>query len=240
MKIARQFTFIKTLADGTRAGIAMASKLFSASVVTIYETLPILRCIIYGQPKKSMKKTILFLSALAAVTLTASLAMADPRSGRGSGGGHFGRAPTRGAFAMTRGSAGTFRQGGFNQWNGNRWGGDWRHRGHFRDRDRFIFFGGFGFPYYYGYPYYGYYPYDYGYGYGYSAPYGYDYDNYNQPAYGYDYRDGSRGGGSSVIVLQRQLARAGYYHGAIDGIMGPETRRAMRAYQRSRGELSVR
>jgi hypothetical protein len=217
-------------------------KLFSASVATIYETLPILRCVIYGQPKKSMKKAILFLSALAAVTLTAPLAMADPRSG--SGGGHSGRAPTRGAFAMTRGSAGTFRQGGFNHWNGNRWGGDWRHRGHFRDRDRFIFFGGFGFPYYYGYSYYGYYPYDYGYGYGYpygySTPYGYDYDNYNQPAYGYDYRDGSRGGGSSVIVLQRQLARAGYYHGGIDGIMGPETRRAMRAYQRSRGELSVR
>ncbi len=97
---------------------------------------------------------------------------------------------------------------------------------------------------YYGYPYYGYYPYDYygygyGYPYGYSAPYGYDYDNYSEPAYGYDYRDRSRGG-SSVVTLQRQLAQAGYYHGAIDGIMGPETRRAMGAYQRSRGALSDR
>jgi len=213
----------------------MASKLVSASVVTIYETPAILRCVIYGQPKKSMsKKAILLLSALAAVALAVPLAMADPRSGRSGGGGHFGRAPTRGAFAMTRGGAGAFRQGGFN------------HRGHFSDRNRFIFFGGFGFPYYYGYPYYGYYPYDYyGYGYGYdspygySTPYGYDYDNYSEPAYGYDYRDRSRGG-SSVVTLQRQLARAGYYHGAIDGIMGPETRRAMGAYQRSRGALSDR
>jgi len=188
------------------------------------------------------KKAILLLSSLAAVVLAVPPAMADPRGGRGGGGGaHFGHAPARGAFATTRG-VGTLRQGGFNHWNGNhwngnRWSGDWRHRGHFRDRDRFIFFGGFGFPYY-GYPYYGYYPYDYyGYGYnpyGYSAPYGYDYYNDSEPAYGYDYRDRYRGG-SSVVALQRQLARAGYYHGAIDGIMGPETRRAMRIYQRSRG-----
>ena len=83
--------------------------------------------------------------------------------------------------------------------------------------------------------------YGYGYGYnpyGYSAP-GYDYDNYSESAYGYDYRDRYRGG-SSVVALQRQLARAGYYHGAIDGIMGPETRRAMRIYQHSRGALSAR
>jgi hypothetical protein len=187
------------------------------------------------------KKAILLLSALAAVALAVPLAMADPRGGRG-GGGHFGRAPARGAFAMTR-SAGTFRQAGFNRWNGNRWSGDWRHRGRFRDRDRFIFFGGFGFPYY-GYPY-GYYPYDYygygyyPYGYGYSSPYGYNYDYSSELAYGYDYRDRYRGG-SSVVALQRQMARAGYYHGAIDGIMGPETRRAIRAYERSRGALSVR
>jgi hypothetical protein len=178
------------------------------------------------------KKAILLLSSLAAVALAVPLAKADPRSGRGSGGGgHFGRAPARGAFAMTRG-AGTFRQGGFNHWNGNRWSGD-----------RFIFVSGFGFPYY-GYPY-GYYPYDYygygyyPYGYGYSSPYGYDYDYSSEPAYGYDYRDRYRGG-SSVVALQRQMARAGYYHGAIDGIMGPETRRAIRAYERSLGALSVR
>jgi len=186
------------------------------------------------------KKAIFFLSALAAVVLAAPLAMADQRGG--GGGRHFAGAPARGGFArgaptMARGA------GTFNHWNGNRWSGNWRHRGHFRDRDRFIFIGGFGFPYFYGYPYYGYYPYSYyGYGYypyGYSAPYGYDYGYNSGPAYGYNYGDRDRRG-SSVVALQRRLARAGYYHGAIDGIMGPETRRAMRTYERSRGELSVR
>jgi peptidoglycan hydrolase-like protein with peptidoglycan-binding domain len=31
------------------------------------------------------------------------------------------------------------------------------------------------------------------------------------------------------------LARAGYYHGAIDGILGPQTRRAIAAYERDHG-----
>ena len=95
---------------------------------------------------------------------------------------------------------------------------------HFRDRD-FVFIDTFGFPFY-PFPYYGYYPYDY-------YPYGYypsDYygDSYYQGS-GYGYRYGDR---SSVTAEQRQLARAGYYHGAIDGIMGPQTRRAIRAYER--------
>jgi hypothetical protein len=77
----------------------------------------------------------------------------------------------------------------------------------FHDRT-FIFFDTFGFPFFYPYPYYGYYPYDYG---------------YND--YGYDY-------GYTVVEVQRRLARAGYYRGPIDGIMGPRTRRAIRAYER--------
>ena len=71
----------------------------------------------------------------------------------------------------------------------------------------FVFFDTFGFPIFY--PYYGYYPYDY---------YG-----YNDSGYGY---------GNTVVEVQRRLARAGYYHGSIDGIMGPQTRRAIRAYER--------
>ena len=182
-----------------------------------------------------MNKKAIFLSSLAAVALAAPLATADPSGG---GSRHFSGAPARGAPAMARGA------GTFNHWNGNRWSGNWRHRGDRdfdRDRDfhnRFVFFGGFGFPYY-GYPYYGYYPYDYyGYGYypyGYSAPYGYDYGYYSGSAYGHNYGDRNRGG-SSVVALQRQLARAGYYRGAIDGIMGPATRRAMRAYERDHNQ----
>jgi hypothetical protein len=83
----------------------------------------------------------------------------------------------------------------------------------FHNNRTFVFVDTFGFPFfplYYPYPYNGYYPYGYYGGYG---------------DYGY-------GGGNSVVEVQGQLARAGYYHGAIDGIMGPQTRRAIRAYER--------
>ena len=84
----------------------------------------------------------------------------------------------------------------------------------FNHFNEIIVFDNFGFPFfpfYYPYPYY---PYGYG-GYGYQGGYG---------------------NGSSVVQLQRRLARAGYYHGAIDGIMGPATRRAIRAYERTHNQ----
>jgi Putative peptidoglycan binding domain len=108
----------------------------------------------------------------------------------------------------------------------------------------------------YGYDSYGYYP-SYGYNYGYpyysypdwawSVPYAFNYDYYSygyNPSYGYDYgyygdRGYGYGNGSSIAQLQRRLARAGYYHGAIDGIMGPATRRAIRAFERDYGRLSM-
>ena len=91
-----------------------------------------------------------------------------------------------------------------------------------------VFIGDFGFPGWWGWgwgPWWGWggsYPYGY-YGYGYGAGY------YGS---GYGYGDSS---GSRVAELQSRLARTGYYHGAIDGIMGPATRRAIRAYERHRG-----
>ena len=115
---------------------------------------------------------------------------------------------------------------------------DFRHHRGFRD---FVFFGDFGDPFFYdsfyygGYPYgyypYGYYPYGYnpyGYGYGYGG-YGYGYDSYDQPGY----QGVAAGRGSSVREIQMRLTRAGYYRGPIDGVMGPRTRYAIRAYQRS-------
>src|SRR5437773_2778833 len=51
----------------------------------------------------------------------------------------------------------------------------------------------------------------------------------------YAYGDRS-GGGSSVAQLQRRLARASYYHGAISRTMGPERRRAIRAYEGRRNQ----
>ena len=109
--------------------------------------------------------------------------------------------------------------------------------------DGFVFFGGFGYPYGYGYGYgyypYGYYPYGdpygygygdaYGYGYGYGSGYGYGYNSYDQSGY----RGAGYGRASSVRETQMRLARAGYYQGPIDGVMGPRTRYAIRAYQRS-------
>ena len=179
-------------------------------------------------------KKILFTSCVAAMTLSASVAMAGPHGGsarggvsgggfRGGGGGfRGGSAPGR----MTPGFAGSgSRFGQSRDFRG--FGGDrFRHRGF---GDRFVFFGDFGDPFFY--PYYGYYPYGY-YPYGYypyGYGYGYGYDPYNQSGY-----QGVAGGrGSSVAEIQLRLARAGYYHGRIDGVMGPRTRYAMRAYERS-------
>lgn len=96
----------------------------------------------------------------------------------------------------------------------------------------------FGYGYGYGYPYYGYgYGYPYGYGYGYSG-YGYGYSAYPYGGYGYSrrvYRGESVGSTGTVARVQERLAREGYYHGAIDGVAGSGTRRAIRAYQRDRG-----
>lgn len=40
---------------------------------------------------------------------------------------------------------------------------------------------------------------------------------------------------SRVADVQRALAREGYYDGAIDGVIGPVTRNALRRYQRAHG-----
>jgi N-acetylmuramoyl-L-alanine amidase len=84
-----------------------------------------------------------------------------------------------------------------------------------------VFVGGFGYPYWYDY---------YPYGYGYYDPYAYSDDG---QAVAYD--NGGASDGSLVAELQQRLARAGYYYGSIDGIMGPSTRRAIRAYERANG-----
>ena len=87
----------------------------------------------------------------------------------------------------------------------------------------FPFFSSFSpfFPFYYPYPYY--YPYRYG-EYGYQGGYG-----------GYGYQGGYGVNSSLVVQVQRRLASAGYYSGAIDGVVGSGTRRAIRAYERSHG-----
>ena len=101
------------------------------------------------------------------------------------------------------------------------------HRGVRRDRayytsnyNRFALFGG------------GYYYWDRGYWY---PAYGYDsaYSTYrfDEPIYGYN----SLEPGQVLVNVQRQLRRAGYYHGAIDGLIGPQTRAALARFQSQNG-----
>jgi hypothetical protein len=109
----------------------------------------------------------------------------------------------------------------------------WRgHRCRFVNGSWFIF--DFGFIPWYGYPsdYYGYNYYD-------PYPYGYDpgvYEGVDPNYYGqgtYDSSDQSTD--STVAAAQERLAREGYYRGEIDGVFGPETRRAIMRYQSDRG-----
>jgi putative peptidoglycan binding protein len=105
-------------------------------------------------------------------------------------------------------------------WNG--------HRCHFADGFWFIYDTGF-------YPYDYWYPYDYAYG---SYPYEYDSGVYEGGAdyYGQGAYDSSEQyADSTVAATQEQLARQGYYRGEIDGIFGPETRRAIMRYQSDHG-----
>src|SRR4030095_6894823 len=132
-------------------------------------------------------RLILFVSCLAAVTLTASVLDAaprgqgkhgrhggyhgkhfssiTPRGGHGRHGGHFGSISARGGGPKFSRSGPTFNRatsGTYRNWSGNKWGG-----GHWDSYPSW----GWGIPYAlnYGYASYGYYPsYTYGFGYPYS------------------------------------------------------------------------
>lgn len=96
---------------------------------------------------------------------------------------------------------------------------NWNHHRHYRHRSN-VFFGiGLGYPYGYGYPYYGAYPY----GYGYYGP------------RTTVYAAGGINDDATVAAVQRRLARGGYYHGSIDGVIGPATRVAIRSFERNNG-----
>ena len=72
-----------------------------------------------------------------------------------------------------------------------------------------------------------------------GGPWGWYGDNYwdDYPYYGYDdYNDGDYE--QTVVAVQQELEKLGYYHGQIDGIVGPETRKAISWFQ-SVDKLSV-
>ena len=113
---------------------------------------------------------------------------------------------------------------------------DFHHDGHVH-----VFVGGFGFPYLYGYPNWGWsYPYYYGYPYGYpvGSPYGYNPNGVYQGQVASSSPTTNAADARDVSMaarVQRQLAVGGYYDGAIDGVVGEGTRRAIRSYQRANG-----
>jgi His-Xaa-Ser repeat protein HxsA len=93
------------------------------------------------------------------------------------------------------------------------------------------------------------YPYDYGSGYPYDSGYpsdssgsSYPYDSsYDYPDNSYDpssYDYSEQQSNPTVREVQSQLAKLGYYHGAIDGISGDETEAAVSRYQQDHN-LSV-
>jgi putative peptidoglycan binding protein len=126
------------------------------------------------------------------------------------------------------------------------WHRDWdRHHAHFHDRKVFVFIGGFWwglYPWdYYPYDTYGSYPSDY-----YGDPYGYNdypndsYDYNTQDPYSYynGYAGPAQSSNGVVSSVQSQLAKLGYYSGAIDGVLGDQTEAAIASYQED-NDLSV-
>lgn len=166
---------------------------------------------------------------------------AGPRAQFGARGGNFGRSAEShrwrnrgdGDRWRNRGDGDRWRNRGDrgDRWRNHgghhRWGGHnhWRHR---RYHPRYYprYYGGF-------YPYGGY-PYGFGYGYGYpyfGASAALYYNGYH-PQY---QTTGHVRGENVVAEVQQELARAGYYRGSIDGVVGGGTRSAIRAYERANG-----
>ena len=70
----------------------------------------------------------------------------------------------------------------------------------------------------------GYYPCSYGGGYPHS---GYTNYSYYTPTYGYNT--------SMVAAAQWRLGQLGYYHGLVDGVIGPQTRGAIASFESRNG-----
>lgn len=179
-----------------------------------------------------MKLQAFVIAAVALVCCGVASANAQTRGHAMSGPvGH--SAIGHGSGAWRGGTGGNWNRGNWNRgnWNGGNWNrGNWSgntwnryHHHHHRYYSNVFFDVGFGYPYW-GWPYsdypYGYYPYGYGYG-------------YDEPVVQGEYAGGNEA--SLVAQVQRRLASAGYYNGAIDGVAGSGTRRAVRAYERAHG-----
>jgi hypothetical protein len=126
--------------------------------------------------------------------------------GFGGGGGGFGGGGHFGG-GVHFGGGGHFGGGHYGWHGGHGYGGHW-------------YGGGY-------YPYYGYW----GYPYGWGSDYPYYGDSYGYYDGSDAYVDNATPNTGTVVAAQKELAKLGYYHGAIDGVVGPETEKAIRWFQ---------
>jgi hypothetical protein len=131
---------------------------------------------------------------------------------RGGGGGHFGggggHVGARGGHSGGSGHFAGFTGHGFARHQGAHFG---RNENHFRHGGHFFF----GSPFWY----------DYGYN---DSYYGYDDDYAGEYAAAQSSPDDLT---PTFIAVQKELAQLGYYHSEVDGLMGPQTERAIRWFQ---------
>jgi hypothetical protein len=155
----------------------------------------------------------LVLAGILAIAPTAAFAHGGGGGGHGGGGGWHG-----GGFGGGGGHFGGFAGHGFAAHEGAHFAAHGWHRGHY----------GYGGGYWGGGPYWGWY----------GDPYSYDYPYYGS----YDYDDGVYSDAQTspsevapseqtIFAVQKELAKLGYYHGQIDGIVGPETTKAISGFQ---------
>ena len=134
---------------------------------------------------------------------------------------------------------GSTRYYGGTRYSGTRYYGGTRYSGNYYGGGTRYYYGGGSYPYngyYSGWPSsnwgygtsWGYSPYSYYGGYPYSG-YTNNYSYYT-PTYGYN--------ASMVAAVQRRLGQLGYYHGMVDGVIGPQTSGAIAAFE-SRNGLAV-
>jgi hypothetical protein len=166
------------------------------------------------------------LIGLTSIALFGSTPVAVAHGRSGSGAGH-------GGGSWGGHSHGAWGGHGGGHWSGHghgNWGGHgrvaWGGHGHrFHHGGRFfgpgLGFYGFGYPWWWDYPDY---PSQY-----YGDPY------YGDTYYGNSYYGNIDPRSSTAKALQAALARQGYYHGSIDGVLGPQTRNAIRSFQANQG-----
>jgi Putative peptidoglycan binding domain len=161
---------------------------------------------------RSIKGSLAGLVLAGIMALAPTAAFARGGGGHGGGGGGHGGGHS-GGFAGHNFAAHAGAHFAAHGWHGGHYG----YRGGYRGGP---YWGWYGDPYPYDYPYSGYYDYDEGYSDAQTPP------SEVAPS------------GQTVVAVQKALAKLGYYHGQIDGIVGPETRKAISWFQ-SVDKLSV-